>query len=107
MPITWHSPSHKKVQAIFNMAPPKTVRQVRSFLGAMINHYKQLIPEKSHLFAPLTRLTKKNVPFKWTREYQVNFDMLKQSLANLLLLIQISPSLLSFIRMHQNINWVQ
>jgi transposase InsO family protein len=73
-------PQQKKVQAIYNIAPPTNVRQVRSFLGA-INHYKQLIPQKSHLCAPLTRLTQKNVPFHWTHECQSSFDKLKQSLA--------------------------
>jgi hypothetical protein len=41
-----------------------------------------LIPQKCHLCAPLTRLTKKNVQFKWTHKCQANFDKLKQSLAN-------------------------
>jgi hypothetical protein len=71
----------KKAQAIYNIAPPTNVHQVHSFLGA-INHYKQLIPQKSHLCAPLTHLTQKHVPFHWTHECQVNFDKLKQSLAN-------------------------
>jgi hypothetical protein len=74
-------PQQKKVQAIYNIAPPTNVRQVHSFLGA-INRYKQLIPQKSHLCAPLTCLTQKNVPFQWTHKCQVNFNKLKQSLAN-------------------------
>jgi hypothetical protein len=31
---------------------------------------------------PLTALTKKNVKFKWTKEHQQAFDLLKNSLAH-------------------------
>ena len=73
-------PQHKKVSAIINVAPPKNVRQIRSFLG-MINHYKTLIHRRSHHLAPLVRLTAKNVRFQWTKTEQDAFDSLKQSLA--------------------------
>ena len=73
-------PQDNKVRAILDIAPPKTVRQVRSFLGA-INHYKQMIQHRSHLSAPLTELTKKGHKFKWTTECQDAFDALKSRLA--------------------------
>jgi hypothetical protein len=73
-------PQHKKVQAILNVAPPKNVKQVRSFLG-MINHYKALIHRRSHYLAPLVKLTAKGVKFQWTDVKQKAFDNLKQSLA--------------------------
>jgi hypothetical protein len=73
-------PQPKKVQAILNIAPPTNVRQVRSFLGA-INHYKQLIPHRSHLSTPLTNLTKKGTKFTWNSDCQVAFDALKTAIA--------------------------
>ena len=73
-------PQPKKVQAILNIAPPKNVRHVRSFLGA-INHYKQMIPQRSQLSTPLTNLTRKNVKFQWTADCQKSFEALKRSLA--------------------------
>jgi hypothetical protein len=47
----------------------------------MLNHYKAMIPCRSHLLTPLTALTKKNVKFEWTEEHQQAFDSLKNSLA--------------------------
>ena len=43
-------PSMKKVEAIKNIAPPKTRKQVRSFIG-MINYYRDMWPKRSHLYA--------------------------------------------------------
>ncbi len=62
-------PQPKEVQAILNMAPPKNVLHVRSFLGA-INHYKKMIPQRSQLSTPLTNLTHKDVKFQWTADCQ-------------------------------------
>jgi hypothetical protein len=36
-------PQQKKVNAILQVAPPRNVKQVRSFIG-MLNHYKAMIP---------------------------------------------------------------
>jgi hypothetical protein len=70
----------QKVNAILQVALPRNVKQVRSFVS-MLNHYKAMIPCRSHLLTPLTALTKKNVKFEWTKEHQQAFDLLKNSLA--------------------------
>jgi hypothetical protein len=72
-------PQVKKVEAIVKIATPKTVKQVRSFIG-MINYYKDHIPRHSDLLTPLTALTKKGARFKWTAECQHSFNELKQLL---------------------------
>jgi hypothetical protein len=51
-------PQVRKVKAIVKIVTPKTVKQVRSFIG-MINYYKDHIPRCSDLLTPLTALTKK------------------------------------------------
>ncbi len=48
----------QKVNAILQVTPPRNVKQVRSFIGTL-NHYKAMIPCRSHLLTPLTALTKK------------------------------------------------
>ena len=52
----------------------------RSFIG-MINYYQDMWPKRSHLLAPLTNLTSKNVKFKWTDEHQKAFDEIKTVIA--------------------------
>jgi hypothetical protein len=42
----------------------------------MLNHYKAMIPHCSHLLAPLTALTKKNIKFQWTKEHLQAFNSL-------------------------------
>jgi RNase H-like domain found in reverse transcriptase/Reverse transcriptase (RNA-dependent DNA polymerase)/Integrase zinc binding domain/Retroviral aspartyl protease len=73
-------PQPKKVQAILQIAPPTTVKLVRRFMG-MINQYKQMIPQRSHLLTPIVKLTQKKAKFEWTSECQRNFDQLKSLLA--------------------------
>jgi hypothetical protein len=73
-------PQQQKVNAILQVALPRNVKQVRSFVS-MLNHYKAMIPCHSHLLTPLTALTKKNVKLEWTKEHQQAFDLLKNSLA--------------------------
>jgi hypothetical protein len=50
-------PLTKKVEAIQRLQRPKTVKQLRSFLG-MINYYRDMWRNRSHILAPLTALTK-------------------------------------------------
>jgi hypothetical protein len=73
-------PQQQKVNAILQVAPHCNVKQVRSFIG-MLNHYKAMIPRRSHLLTPLMALTKKDVKFKWTKEHQQAFNLIKNSLA--------------------------
>ena len=57
-------PQPKKVQAIHNMATPRTKKELRSFLG-LVNYYRDMALRRSHILAPLTKLTSKKVPFEW------------------------------------------
>ena len=58
-------PLPKKVEAIKAIAPLKTTKQVRSFVG-LVNYYRDLFPCRAHNLAPLTCLCSKNVKFQWT-----------------------------------------
>ena len=49
-------PWRKKIDAILDLQPPTTVRQLRSFIGA-ITFYRNMFPHRAHILAPLTPLT--------------------------------------------------
>ena len=73
-------PLSKKVEAINNIAPPTTRKQVRTFIG-MVNYYRDMWIRRSETLAPLTALTSKNVPIKWTEIEQKAFDTMKRIMA--------------------------
>lgn len=72
-------PNPEKVQVIKYLKPPKTVREVRSFLG-MVGYYHRFINNFGNIAIPLYRLTKKNARFSWNDECQQAFDTLKTKL---------------------------
>ena len=69
-------PQAKKVQALHNMATPKTRRDLRKFLG-LLNYYRDMTLRRSHTIAPLTKLTSKKVPFVWKEVHQKAFERIK------------------------------
>ena len=69
-------PDTKKVEAIKALAPPKTRKQLRSFIG-MVNFYRDIWTKRSHLLSPLTKLMSPKLPFKWTDEEQKAFEEIK------------------------------
>jgi len=73
-------PLSKKVEAINNLAVPKTQKQVRTFIG-MVNYYRDMWIRRSETLAPLTALTSKKVKFKWTDVEQRAFDTMKRIMA--------------------------
>jgi dUTPase len=69
----------EKISAVKDWVEPKTVTEVRSFLG-FANYYRRFVQSFARVAGPLTDLTKKEVPFKWTGECQEAFDLLKKKL---------------------------
>jgi hypothetical protein len=45
--------------------PPKSVHQIRSFLG-LAGYYRRFIPDFSRIAKPMTELLKKGVKFVWS-----------------------------------------
>lgn len=72
-------PDPGKVDAISNFPIPRTVRQVRSFLG-MCGWYNRYIANFAATAAPLTDLLAKHSRFLWNHEAQSAFDKLKSCL---------------------------
>ena len=71
----------EKTSAIAKMPPPRTAKQVRSFLG-MAGYYRQCIRNYADLAQPLTELTKKRKRFYWSPACQTAFDNLKAALVS-------------------------
>ena len=73
------SPIDSKVNVIMNWLPPKNIKQLRSFLGA-IGYYRKFIYNFAQIAKPLYELTKKNVPFVWTDTTNKAFVELKNKI---------------------------
>ncbi|KAH9068732.1 hypothetical protein Ae201684P_004433 [Aphanomyces euteiches] len=78
-------PIESKVDAIIKIAPPKTRRQLKRFLG-MINYYRDMLPQRAKTLAGLNKLTSPNVPFKWTHQHHDEFEQAKRLIAERTLL---------------------
>jgi hypothetical protein len=55
-----------KVEAVVNWVRPSNAHEVRSFLG-LVGYYKRFVEGFSRLAAPLTKLTRKNEKFQWSK----------------------------------------
>ncbi len=73
--------SKDHVRSIESYPRPENVKEVRTFVG-LVQFFKDYIPQRPVLTAPLTALTKKNAVFKWTNECQEAFDKLKSILSS-------------------------
>ena len=74
-------PNPVLVEKIKDCPPPKTKRQVRSFLG-LASYYRRFIRNFSSIAKPLYDLTKQNRDFCWTEETQRSFNKLKECLTS-------------------------
>ncbi|XP_050919166.1 uncharacterized protein LOC127136676 [Lathyrus oleraceus] len=68
-----------KIEVIENLKPPKTIREVRSFLGH-VGFYRCFIKDFSKITKPLTSLLMKDVEFIFDEECIEAFNLLKQAL---------------------------
>ncbi|WRX27653.1 Reverse transcriptase domain - like 10 [Theobroma cacao] len=69
----------KKIEAILQLEQPKTVTEIRSFLG-LAGYYRRFVQGFSLIAAPLTRLTRKGVKFEWDDVCENQFQELKNLL---------------------------
>ncbi|KAJ8456603.1 hypothetical protein ONZ51_g12022 [Trametes cubensis] len=74
-----------KVKAILDWPEPRKVHDIQSFLG-FANFYRRFIPNYSEIVLPLTRLTRKSVPWNFSEECQKSFNALKQAFTTALVL---------------------
>lgn len=62
------------------IAPPTNRSQVKSFLG-LVAYYRDLIPHRARVLAPLSAITSTKKPFVWTHECQQSFEQIKKIVA--------------------------
>ncbi|KAK1665812.1 hypothetical protein QYE76_053971 [Lolium multiflorum] len=70
-----------KIEAIESWPQPKTVTQVRSFLG-IAGFYRRFVKDFGSIVAPLNELTNKDVPFVWGDAQPEAFMILKDKLTH-------------------------
>ena len=75
----WIEPLPEKLEAVENMPPPKTPKEVRQFLG-LVGYYRKFVPKFADIARPLTNLTKQDVKFEWSEKCQKTFQLLKDML---------------------------
>jgi ribonuclease HI len=76
-----------KVQEVMDWKPPKSVHQIRSFLG-LASYYCRFIPNFSRIAKPITELLKKGVKFVWSDECDKAFHTLREYLTSAPVLTQ-------------------
>lgn len=72
-------PGRHKVEAVLSMQAPGSVKQVRQFLG-LAGYFRKFVENFATIVEPLTRLTKKNVPWEWKTEQERAFNTIKDRL---------------------------
>ena len=65
-----------KVKTIQEWPEPRKVKDIQSFLG-FANFYRRFIPNYSSIVVPLTRLTRKGVPWDFSDHCRTSFNALK------------------------------
>jgi hypothetical protein len=86
--VLGHVVSHKgvevdkaKVDLISNLPPPRTVKEIHSFLGH-VGFYRRFIKDFSKIARPLCNLLAKDAPFDFNEECHAAFESLKKTLTS-------------------------
>ncbi|TQD77792.1 hypothetical protein C1H46_027665 [Malus baccata] len=76
----------QKIEAVESWEQPRTVTEVRSFLG-LAGYYRRFVQDFSIIALPLTKLTRKDVKFEWDGSCEQSFQQLKYCLTHAPVLI--------------------
>ena len=74
-------PDPKKVEKVRDWPTPKTVKEIRSFLG-LASYYRRFMKDFSKIAKPMYKLIRKDEEFNWGKEQEEAFNKLKQLLIN-------------------------
>lgn len=77
----------EKINSIANMPAPSNLKHLLSFIQ-MCSWYRRFVPNFAKVAEPLTRLTKKNMPWTWDTEQQSAFETLRNLLVTAPVLAQ-------------------
>jgi hypothetical protein len=79
-----------KIMAIQEAPEPRTVAEVRSFLG-LVNFVSRYVPSLATIAKPLRRVTKKDTTFIFGKEQKNAFDLLKNEVSKTMTLSYFIP----------------
>ena len=68
-----------KIEAVNNWRAPKSVTEIRSFLG-LAGYYRRFVEGFSKLAAPLTALMRKDKKYEWSDKCEESFQEIKKRL---------------------------
>lgn len=72
-------PGGAKIEAIRQFPIPKTVRNIRQFIG-LTGYFRKFIRDYASIVRPLTALTRKNAAWQWGEKENQAFEALKELL---------------------------
>lgn len=72
-------PGSEKINSVVNFPAPTNVHEVRQFLG-LSSYFRKFIHKFAVIAKPLTNLTRKGHPFRWSQNENQAFNDLKQKL---------------------------
>lgn len=83
-------PVQDKVQALQEARAPNNVSELKSYLG-LLNYYNRFLPNLATALAPLHKLLRSEIPWKWGKEQQESFEKSKQLIMSADVLVHYSP----------------
>ena len=86
-----------RVAALKNIPPPRSVKDVRSFLGCC-QFVRAFVQDFARVAKPLTTLLKQNEQFRWGEEQKQAFMSLKERISDEQLLAHFDPTLPTQVR---------
>nr|GEX58183.1 putative reverse transcriptase domain-containing protein [Tanacetum cinerariifolium] len=76
-----HEPDPAKIESIKDWASPKTLIEIRQFLG-LAGYYRRFIEGFSKIAKSITKLTHKGIKFDWGEKEENAFQLIKQKLCS-------------------------
>ena len=85
-------PDEDKLAAISKFPQPKSLTDLRSFLG-LVNQIAMFHPDIAHMSVKMRTLLKKDIAFVWTKEIDIEFEALKKVLCSNAVVKPFNPNL--------------